>query len=267
MNSFTSLSLKLTGLVFIISFLLDGFILPLPYRFSQSQWQVGFVTTFVDRGIVPLLGIVLVLLAYWIDANNKDIIPRKSRFEFRWPLFIFSTLLGLVFLLMIPIHINNTNQIKNNALTQIEQGVDQGEGQIQAFLAQLNTLSQNPQLLEQQISQRNQVIESGSFQGQPISTEQLQSLRQQREQLTNLRDLSKKPKEFKQRLDEIKNQLQTQLQDRRKQAESQANLEALKQWLRIGNQSMLLSICYSLIGWLGIRELSSMKKKRTAPSK
>ena len=262
MNSFTSLSLKLTGLVFIFSFLLDGFILPLPYRFNQSQWQVGFVTTFVDRGIVPLLGIILVLIAYWIDANrDRDVISRKSRFELRWPIFIFSTLLGLVFLLMIPVHINNINQIKNNALTQIEQGVDQGEGQIQAFLAQLNTLSQNPQLLEQEISQRNQVIETGRFQGQPINTEQLQTLRQQREQLTNLRDLSKKPKEFKQRLDEIKNQLQTQLQDRRKQAESQANLEALKQWLRIGIQSMLLSICYSLIGWLGIRELGSMKKR------
>lgn len=264
MNSFTSLSLKLTGLVFIVSFLLDGLILPLPYRFGQSQWQVGFVTTFVDRGIVPLLGIVLILIAYWIDANNKKgEIPRKSRFEFRWPLFVLSTLLGLVFLLMIPVHINNINQIKNSALTQIEQGVDQGEGQIQAFLAQINVLSQNPQLLEQQISQRNQVIESGSFQGQPISTEQLQNLRQQRDQLTNLRDLSKKPKEFKQRLDEIKNQLQTQLQDRRKQAESQANLEALKQWLRIGIQSMLLSICYSLIGWLGLRELSSVKKRTT----
>lgn len=104
------------------------------------------------------------------------------------------------------------------------------------------------------------MIETGRVQGQPISTEQLQTLRQQREQLTNLRDLSKSPREFKQRLDEIKNQLQTQLQERRKQAESQANLEALKQWLRIGNQSMLLSICYSLIGWLGIRELSSMKQ-------
>ncbi|MDJ0558252.1 MAG: HpsJ family protein, partial [Microcystis sp. M53599_WE4] len=257
MNSFTSLSLKLTGLVFILSFLLDGFVLPLPYQFSQSQWQVGFVTTFVDRGIVPLLGIVLVLIAYWIDANNRDVITRKSRFELRWPLFVFSTLLGLVFLLMIPVHINNINQIKNNALTQIEQGVDQGEGQIQAFLAQINTLSQNPQLLDQQISQRTQVIETGRFQGQPINTEQLQTLRQQRDQLTNLRDLSKKPKEFKQRLDEIKNQLQTQLQERRKQAESQANLEALKQWLMIGIQSMLLSICYSLIGWLGIRELGS----------
>ena len=261
MNSFTSLSLKLTGLVFIISFLLDGFILPLPYRFNQSQWQVGFVTTFVDRGIVPLLGIVLVLIAYWIDDNNKNFTTRKYHFELRWPIFILSTVLGLVFLLMIPVHINNINQIKNNALTQIQQGVDQGEGQIQAFLVQLNTLSQNPQLLDQQISQRTQVIETGRFQGQPISTEQLETLRQQKEQLTNLRNLSKKPKEFKQELDRIKNELQTQLQDRRTQAESQANLEALKQWLRIGIQSMLLSICYSLIGWLGIRELGSMKKR------
>lgn len=120
MNSFTSLSLKLTGLVFILSFLLDAFILPLPYQFSQSQWQVGFVTTFVDRGIVPLLGIVLVLIAYWIDDNNKDFTTRKYHFELRWPIFILSTLLGLVFLLMIPVHVNNINQIKNDALTQIE---------------------------------------------------------------------------------------------------------------------------------------------------
>ncbi|MFM7789160.1 MAG: HpsJ family protein, partial [Microcystis panniformis] len=106
-------------------------------------------------------GIVLVLIAYWIDDNNKNFTTRKYHFELRWPIFILSTLLGLVFLLMIPVHINNINQIKNNALTQIEQGVDQGEGQIQAFLAQINTLSQNPQLLDQQISQRTQVIETG----------------------------------------------------------------------------------------------------------
>jgi hypothetical protein len=262
-STFTTLALKLTGLVFILSFLLDAFILPLPYKWSDPQWQVGFVTTFVDRGIVPLLGTVLVLLAYWIDSNTRDSVSRKPKIELRWPIFILSTLLGLLFLLMIPIHINNINQIKNNTLTQIEQGVGQGEEQIQSFLAQLNTLSQNPQRLNQQIEERTRVIENGQFQGQQLTVEQLQTLRQQRDQLANLRELSKKPKEYKQKVDEIKNQLQTQLQDRRKQAEGQANLEAIKQWLRIGLQSMLLSICYSFIGWLGIRDIGSGSKKRT----
>jgi hypothetical protein len=260
-STFTSLALKLSGLIFILSFLLDALIIPLPYQFNNPQWQVGFVTTFVDRGIVPIVGTAFVLLGYWIESNTRDMVPKKSKFDIRLPIFLLATVLGLLFLLMIPVHINNINQIKNNTLTQIEQGVGQGEEQIKAFLAQLNTLSQNPQLLNQQIAQRTQVIESGQFQGQQLNPEQLQTLRQQRDQLTNLRDISRNPKDYKQRVDQIKNQLQTQLQDRRKQAEGQANLEALKQWLRIGLQAMLLSITYSFIGWLGLRDLGNTKKR------
>jgi hypothetical protein len=257
-SPFTSLALKLSGLIFILSFLLDAFILPLsaeqfPYRFNNPQWQIAFVTTFVDRGIVPLVGIVFVLVAYWLDSNAKDAVSKKAKIELRLPIFILSCLLGLLYLLMIPIHVNNINQSKNDALTRIDQGVGQGEEQIQSFLSQLNTLSQNPKLLDQQITQRTQVIESGQFQGQQLTVDQLQALRQQRDQLANLRELSRKPKDYKQKLDEIKNQLQTQLQDRRKQAEWGANLEAIKQLLRIGLQAMLLSIGYSVIGWLGIR--------------
>jgi ABC-type multidrug transport system fused ATPase/permease subunit len=263
-STFTSLALKLSGLVFVISFLLDAFILPIPYQFNNPQWQIGFVTTFVDRGVVPLVGIALILLGYWIEGSARDAAPKKSKFDIRWPIFILSTILGLVFLLIIPVHVSNINQIKNNTLTQIEQGAGQGEQQIQAALARLNTLSQNPQVLNQQIAQLTQVIESGQFQGQQLSAQQLQEIRQQRDQLTNIRDLAKNPKEYKQGIEQYKNRLQTTLQDRRKQFESQANQEAQKQWFRIGLQSMLLSIAYSFIGWLGIRDLGTGGKKRAA---
>jgi hypothetical protein len=259
-STFTSLCLKLTGLIFILSFLLDTVSFAIPLNWQNSQWQINFVTTVVDRGIVPMVGMSLILIGTWIDSTVKDV-ATKGGFNLRLPVFILATLMGLGFLLMIPVHVNNINQVKNNTQGQIQQGVAQGEAQIQTFLSQLNTLSQNPELLNQEIVQRTQVIQSGQFQGRQLGAEQLATLTQQRDQLQNLRDLSKKPTEFKQRLEEIKNQLQTQLQDRRRQAENQANLEALKQGLRIGLSSLMLAIGYSFIGWLGLRGSGLTNKK------
>jgi hypothetical protein len=157
----------------------------------------------------------------------------------------------LIFLLFVPIHFKNLDSQKNLLLEQINQGAGQGAEQIKGFLAQINTLSQNPTLLNQQIEQRNQIIASGQVQGQPINAQQLESLRQQRDQLQGLRDLSKNPPEFKKRVETIKKTLETQLLERQTQAESATKLEALKQSLRIGLSSLMLAIGYSAIGWLG----------------
>lgn len=253
-SKYTTLCLKLAGLIFILSFLLDVLTFAIPLQWQNSQWQIGFVTTIVDRGIVPMVGMVLILIATWIDSTlNIPAATAKTSAFLRIFTFILATLLGLLFLLMIPIHFNNINQVKTNALEQIQKGADQGEEQIKQFLANLNSLSQNPQLLNQEIAQRTQVIENGQFQGRPLTEQQLVQLRQQKEQLQNLRDLSKKPEEFKKRREEIQNQLQTQLLDRRRDAENKANVESLKQWLRICLSSLMLAIGYSVIGWLGLR--------------
>lgn len=253
-SKYTTLCLKLAGLIFILSFLLDTLTFAIPFQWQNSQWQIGFVTAIVDRGIVPMVGMVLIVLASWIDSTlNTPAATAKASTFLKIFTFILASLLGLLFLLLIPIHFNNINQVKTNALEQIQKGADQGEEQIKQFLANLNNLSQNPQLLTQEIAQRTQVIESGQFQGRPLTEQQLVQLRQQKDQLQNLRDLARKPADFKKRLDEIRNQLQTQLLDRRREAENQANTEALKQWLRICLSSLMLAIGYSVIGWLGLR--------------
>lgn len=257
---FTSLCLKVIGIIFILSFLLDAIIFATPLNWQSSQWQIGLITAVVDRGIVPMVGMALILLASWIDATLTGTTGKSVGMDLRLPIFLLATLLGIIFLLVIPMHLTQINRVKTDALTQIEQGAGQGEEQIKNFLAQLNALSQNPQLLGQEIQQRTQVIESGQFQGRPLNEQQLAALRQQRDQLQNLKTLSQKPKEFKQRLDTIKNQLETQLITRRKEAEGRANTEALKQVLRIGLSSLMLSIGYSAIGWLGLLNLGKTKK-------
>ncbi len=114
-------------------------------------------------------------------------------------------------------------------------------------------ISQNPQVVAQQVAERQKVVETGEFQGQKLSDEQITQLRSETEQLRALGELAKKPNEFKQKVEEIKAQLQTQLNERQKQAASQAQGEALKQGLRIGLTSLMLCIAYSVVGWFGLR--------------
>lgn len=261
-SAFTSLCLKLVGVIFILSSLLDYLTIVIPPNWQSTQWGIGVISGIVDRGIVPLVGMVLIVIGYWIDASAGT--PTKpSKLDLRMPTFVLAAILGLMFLLFVPLHLINLNELKATALEQIEQGAGQGEQQIQGFLQQINSLSQNPQLLDQAIQQRTGAIETGQVQGRQLAEQQLTALRQQRDQLQQLRDLAKKPSDFKKRIDQIKTQLETQLAERKRQAESRANTEAIKQGLRIGLSSLMLAIGYVTIGWFGLRGLGSAKPKRT----
>lgn len=261
--AFTSLSLKLIGVIFILSSLLDYITLAIPLNWENSQWQIGLVTSIVDRGVVPLVGMAFILVGYWIDNLVNPSPGKKSGFDLRFPVYILATILGLVFLLMVPLHLNNLNLAKANALEQIQQGAGQGAEQIQQFLNQVDTLSKNPQRLNSQVQQLNQAISSGQVQGQQLNAQQLENLRQQRDQLQGLSELAKNPTEYQQRTEELKQQLETQLLNRRKQAENQARTQALKQSLRIGLSSLMLAIVYFVIGVFGLR--SSMSSGPTTP--
>ena len=262
--AFTSLSLKLIGVVFILSSMLDYLTLAIPLNWQSSQWQIGLVTSIVDRGIVPLVGMAFILVGYWIDSRSETTPVKSSGFDLRLPTYGLAAVMGLIFLLMVPLHLNNLNTAKTDALAQIEQGAGQGADQIQAFLSQVDQLSKNPQQLRQQIQHLNQVIEARQVQGRPLNAQQIERLIQQRTQLEGLRDLSQNQKEYKKRVDELKKQLETQLLDRRKQAESQAKTQALKQSLRIGLSSLMLAIAYSVIGAIGFKSFMGSRPAKTA---
>lgn len=262
-STFTSLALKLIGVIFILSSLLDYIVLAIPLNWKEVTWQLGFVTSIVDRGIVPMVGIACIMLGYWIDSDTGSTPQKSSGLNLKLPTFILSSLLGLLFLLFVPLHLGNINKAQTTALAQIEQGAGQGETQIKDFLSQINTLSQNPQQLDQEIQGRSQVIETGQFQGRQLTPQQLDVLRQQRDQLKQLQDLARNPKQLKERLSTIKNELQTRLLSQRKEREGQARTEAIKQGLRVGLSSLMLAIGYSAIGWLGLKGLGGSRPARS----
>jgi hypothetical protein len=262
-SALTTLALKLSGAIFILSALLDFIVLLIPPQWENAPWRVGYISSVVDRGIVPLVGMAFILLGYWIEASvGGSATAKPSKFNLKLPTFLVSSLLGLLFLVFIPLYLSNLNQLKQTALEQIQQSAEQGGQQIQGFLQQINTLSANPQLLNEAIQQRTGAVETGQVQGRQLTAQQIAAVRQQRDQLQQLRDLSKKPTEFKKRVNEIKTRLQTQLKDQQRTAEDQANTRTLTQGLRIGLSSLMLAIAYTTIGWFGLRGLSSSSGAR-----
>lgn len=252
-SPFTSLSLKLIGVILILSSLLDYITLAIPFQPLDATWQISFTGQIVDRGIVPMVGIAFVLVGYWIDASAGSA-NKKSTFDLRLPVFILASLMGLIFLLLVPLHLNNLREAQSNAINQINQGAGEAENRIKTQFDQLNNLSQDPQRLQQldsRIAEINTAINSGQVQGQRLNPEQLQNLNQTKQQIQNFRELAKNPEALEARLTE----LQTQLRDQKTERGNRAKTEAFKQGIRTGLSSLMLAIGYIAIGWLGLKKM------------
>jgi DNA-binding transcriptional MerR regulator len=256
----TALTLKVVGIICILSFFVDFFILLLPFQPTDRVWQINLGTALVDRGIVPLVGLGLLFAAYWIDSADAAS-DRPQGMDLRFPAVILSSILGLMFLLIFPLHLNNVNQAKTQTLSRIAQEADQAETQLNTRLSQLQAQltteqgkAQLNQLRTQTKAQFSEILKDEQRYKQAIESSQIPA---------NIKELLKKAKTDPQVLDKaieqqtdiqtLRTQQLSQVRQRREEAEKQAKDTAWKSGLRIGISSLLLSIGYIIIGWTGLR--------------
>ncbi|MBG1262344.1 HpsJ family protein [Nostoc commune] len=256
----TALTLKVVGIICILSFFVDFFILLLPFQPTDRVWQINLATALVDRGIVPLVGLGLLFAAYWIDSADAAS-DRPQGMDLRFPAVILSSILGLMFLLIFPLHLNNVNQAKAQTLNRITQEADQAETQLNTRLSQLQAQltteqgkAQLNQLRTQTKAQFSEILKDEQRYKQAIESSQIPA---------NIKELLKKAKTDPQVLDKaieqqtdiqtLRTQQLSQVRQRREEAEKQAKDTAWKSGLRIGISSLLLSIGYIIIGWTGLR--------------
>lgn len=240
-SPFTALALKIVGLIMIVSALLDYIILAIPFNPVQREWQLTFTTQVVDRGIIPMVGIALLLAGYWVSSSVGALERKPAIRDLRFWVLILSSLLGLVYLLLVPLHFNNIRAQSNQALQQIEQQAGQAETQLEAQSQQIDALIQNPD----RISELDRAIESGQVQGEQLA--RLQTIRQQ------LETFKQNPEALNQQLEQAQNQIRSGKQE----AAQKARVEALKLGLRTGLSSLLLAIGYIALGWIGLRSLGN----------
>ncbi|MBD0363495.1 MAG: hypothetical protein ICV55_12110 [Coleofasciculus sp. C3-bin4] len=247
-SPFTALTLKVVGLIMIVSSLLDFIILAIPFKPLDRAWQLGFTTQIVDRGIIPMVGIALLVAGYWIgnSIGGSSTEPKSSVQDLRFWAFLLSTLLGLIFLLLVPLHFINISKQSDEALKQITQKASQAEVQLDSQTKQVDAIVKDPQKL----SELERAIESGQVQGEQLA--RLQALREQ------LQTFKKDPKALKEQVAAA----QTQIRSGKLEAENRAKTEALKLGLRTGLSSLLLAVGYSAIGWTGLRSLGGTSPSR-----
>lgn len=258
---FISLALKIVGAVMLIASIVDYVSLFIPLDWQDANWQISTVNSLVDRGIVPLLGIILIMIGWWISDNaSTSTNMGKPIAGLRLTVFVLSSLFGLIFLLAVPLHLSNINRASTNVMQQIDQRAGQQALQIQTFTTQLDAIARNPEELTRQIAQRNQVIDSGQFQGRQLNPVEVNQIANQRDQLQQLLDLAQDPAQLNEKLDELKTRLETQLTQLQEEQKNRANLIALKQSIRTGVNSFMLAIGYILIGWFGIKSMGGQTK-------
>jgi hypothetical protein len=239
--------LKTVGIVITLAALLDMFLLPIPYQLAEQQWQINFVTAFVDRGIVPLVGLVLFLTGFAVDGATVE---RKAAWQDpRFWAFILASVLGVTYVLMFPFHLNNVRLANQSAIETVNQQATQAETELSERLqSELDARRQQiNQLLTASDSQIAQLIEGGQ-----LTQDQADLVQRFKADPNSIEPF------LKQQGEELQTQLQTEIGLRKKQAQESRRTEDLKSGLRIGIGSLLLAIGFSIVGWTGLRNLRQM---------
>ena len=236
-----AISLKLVGVVTVLSALLDYIMLLVPADFLNPQWQLSFTTQLVDRGIVPLVGIALLLTGFWVERMAGRMAGGSILFDLRFWSCALASLLGVIFLVLAFLHINNVRITSQEALAQVTREATAATTQLEERLTgevsqqrnQLNLLFQDEALLDQAIQTGQLPEEVLRFKDDPGALDQFLSARSQ----------------------EAQDRIQTEIGTRREQADKQVRREAAKSAIRISISGLLLAIGYTVIGWTGLRRL------------
>lgn len=272
----TSRTLKVVGIILILSFLVDVLILSFPFQPTNSAWQTSLSTAFVDRGIVPLVGLGMLFGGHWVDSFDDS---GPSGIDLRFPALILSTILGLIFLLIFPLHLNNVKQISERNIEQVNARAEQAENRVQAQLqqvqARLNT-EQGQALVERQRNQLkaqiNELLKDETRYKQVLESnnpEQLKDLlKKAKANPQSLDKLIAEQGDPEQQAQQIANQSLKQIRSGKETEIERAKQSAWKSGLRVGMSSLLLSIGYIIIGWTGLKSKGATsgggKRKATA---
>lgn len=231
-----ALALKTVGLVILIAALVDMLVMPYPYQFLDREWQINTISQLVDRGIVPMVAVALFLTGSWIDQFEGLVAPkRKALQDLKFWVLLLSSLLGLFYLLAIPLHLNNVLTARGEALQKIDAEAAQADTRLDAQIGQqrqqIDQLIANPNLLEQ-------AVEQGRIPQQEAAL---------------LEQFKQNPESLDQFIDQRVGEIQTRLGLEQEQLRSQVQSDATKSIIRIGISSLLLAIGYIIISWNGLK--------------
>ncbi|KAB8331876.1 hypothetical protein SD80_020310 [Scytonema tolypothrichoides VB-61278] len=266
-------TLKVIGIILILSFLIDFVIISLDFSPTDKLLQLRWAASLVDRGVVPLVGLGMLFTGYWIDSFDDGTQPVSI--DLKMPALVISSILGLLFLIIAPVHAMNIIHQRTQAVDQITKNAQLAENQLNTQLNQVQAQLGNDQV--------KAAVEKQKAQVKTQYTELVQDEQRYKQALNNpnipqaTKDLLQKFKANPQELDKFiaqqsdPKQLATQRLGQIRAQRDELIKQAEDNWkpgLRIVIGSLLLSIAYIIIGWSGLKGMNALQGgKRKIPAR
>ncbi|MDY7023330.1 MAG: HpsJ family protein [Cyanobacteriota bacterium] len=265
--SLAAWSVKLIGTILIVSSLIDYLILLIPPNLQSRAWQLSVTSNLVDRGIVPMVGMGLVLVGFWMDnvTSGGSQKPIKPFADLRFWIAIIASVLGLMYLLLFPLHLNNTRLARSQAISQIDQQASQAETQLEARLGS--------DVFQQRIEQQKTALRT-QFNSLLQDEERLNEFLAREDIPQPIKDVLQEARTNPQALDQfleqqadnLPTQVLTRIREEKQRAEQREKTRFLKSSLQTGISSLLLAIGYVGLGWTGLKASGILGGSRRKPS-
>lgn len=253
-SSFTALILKVTGILLIVGFLVESVIVTIPPNFADSQWFSSWLTQWVSRGVLPMVGIAFVIFGSWIEAG---LMPSSDSARRGWVFWsaLLAALLAIAFLLFAPLYFNSSRQISATKTREINDQATTAGNQLNALLEQQQrqvtaVISNDEQYdrLQQEIEKADQLPEE-----QKTKLKQLQ---------TALQQVKNDPKLLDQRVAAARNEGQARIRQRQQQEIAKAATEVRRSRIQVISGSLLLAIGFAVIAVTGLSSGSQRTGRR-----
>jgi hypothetical protein len=240
MNSslMTSLALKTTGLVLIISTFVDLIFGILPYRFDDVMWWSAATAVMVKSGLLSLMGIILWVLADWIETVSKDGGAGRSGVS-KLIVSAYSLFFGVVFLFITPFQAWSSNNYRDKIISSTSKELSTTEA-----TAKERT---SADALKKKIAEIDAALKDKKNQSEPF-VQQMQAQKAQLEQF--VKDPSGLTKQIEKEL--------APLREKKKAIDEQATADLWRGSEKTGGirtslSSLLLAASYGFIGLMGLR--------------
>ncbi len=247
--------LRIVGYILILSSLMDYIALATSLDFSEKAKLGAALTQFVDRGVIPMIGVALCAASSALETiagvgDRKKSIPNIL-------VMALSTILGLVFLLSVPVHFMNTKTVADTAVNSLGDEAKKAESQvdpaIQERQAQLAELLKDKTKFEQQMQQLNAMLASPD-----VPKEKLEELKKVQK---TLQEIQADPKKLETEAQKSRDEALNDIRAKKQKKEGEIRGEAFKATMRTGLGGLMLAVGYTLIGWLGLAEMGLFSKK------
>lgn len=240
-------ALRLVGLVLVLSVLIDYGSSLVGANWSEPRWYVTTSSQWIDRGIVPLVGLALWFSGDWL-AQQLDPLAVTQQKLVRAIARIVPLVLSVVFILAVPINLSNAFTSQAQRLEEVQQ---QAQQQRQALDLQFQgAIAQQKQQLKQLF-------------GTPGLFEQVKASGQiPADQVDDFEKLVGKPEAdidrfVDQRAAEAKQQQEAQIAKNQDQQSNTIRREITAATVRTSFLGILLIIGYAGISWGIVRQTSA----------